>query len=314
MNARREQGFSMLEVVIMGVLMSVLLVMITQSVASLSSTRAELRQHSNIGNFADRVARSIESDITFASRLFVDTPDDRAYLAGLTIGPVLGDDVRLPVLMGKGYFEADLAEKRETGNVIAMGLRGQRLSVVVSGSEGDATCLIQTLTIVVYAPIDLGQQGSDLVRWVSEPMVAYWDIEHITDQALRRAVLLKLFDRGLRYAWDTGQPRPTGLFQIEGGGTMAPLPLSALVNGSESESISRPFARRLMRLAANGSLHGIKVPEFAKPAGRFPNGFEVKIDGTGTGKLVLFRYVVESTVQNRRKVFSEVRRMVCTDG
>ena len=65
---------------------------------------------------------------------------------------------------------------------------------------------------------------------------------------------------------------------------------------------------------ANGSLHGIKVPEFARAVGRFPNGFEVKIDGTGAGKLVLFRYVVESTVQNKRKVFSEVRRMVCTDG
>jgi hypothetical protein len=95
---------------------------------------------------------------------------------------------------------------------------------------------------------------------------------------------------------------------------MSPLPTGTPVRGDEDQDISRPFARRSMRLAGNHSLHSIKVPEFARAAGHFPDGFEVKIDGTGNGKLVLLRFVVESTVQNKRKVFSEVRRMVSTDG
>ena len=89
---------------------------------------------------------------------------------------------------------------------------------------------------------------------------------------------------------------------------------AAKVRGQEDADNSRPFARRAMRLAGNNTLHGIQVPAFAHAEGHFPDGFEVKIDGTGNGKLVLLRFVVESTVQNKRRVFSEVRRMVCTDG
>lgn len=309
-----ERGLSLVEATIMGLIMSALMVMVTESVASLSSTRSEHRVHANIGNIADRTARLLESDIAFASRVFTDSEADLEYFQSLAIGPaMLASGARLPRATARGYFELDPPGEPETGNVACLGVRGERLRIYPSAVEPDSY-LVQTFSFVVYGTLRDAGGNLDLRRWASARLAAYWDVMQIADPGKRAAVLARLHEAGIGHAWDPGAPRATGLFQILQAGGIQPLPPGTFLVGADDDDGGRPFGRRSMRLAENGGLPGMPVPEFATPSGSFPGGFEVKVDGTSNGRLVLFRIVVESLTEGRRKVASEVRRMINSSG
>ena len=309
----RQAGFTLPEVAIMSFVMSALLVMIAQSIASLSSVRSDHKQHANIGNVADRIARSVERDVEYATRVFTNTPDDLAYLRATVIGQkLLVQGCRLPTLTNLGLFDHDPPATPQTGCVVFLGTRGARISITFNGTV-DSERLVQSLVLVIYAPIVGASGDRDLLRWVSRPMASYWDIAEITDPVQRADAISRLYDSGVRIAWDPDQPRNTGLFELQQGGAMVPLLPTALLPGSEDVQLSRLLLQRNMRVAPNGNLPGIQVPEFADVVGAFPGGVEVKVDGAGKGRLLLFRLVIDSTQKQLRHVFSEVRRLINTD-
>lgn len=308
-----QHGMTMLEVTIMALMMSLLMIVITQSITSLSATRSELRQQAHIGNITTRLARGIEQEVTYAQRTFTNAAEDLAWLQATAIGrSLLQSGHRLPTLTNRGLFEHDPPATAETGDILFLATRGDRVSDLVLDANGEPLAPpVQTFRFVIYAP---GQTstGTDLVRWISDPLANYWDVESITNPTLRSEVWAALYQSGLRFAWDPQKPRATGLFAILAAGSVVQLSEQKQLTGGEDPTLSRTLGQRHMRIAANGSLHSIAVPEFANISGTFPGGFEVKVDGGSAGKLVLFRLAVESTLKHQRQVCGELRRMIST--
>lgn len=306
-----EAGLSSVEVIVMAAIMSVLMIMITESMTTLSGVRADQRVQMRVGDVGDDVARRLAKDIDHASRIFTDTPVDIEYLQAMDLGlDPFASGRKLPKLTTNGFFEPDKSGTPETGNVLFLACRIPRVAVKY---ETIAEYHVQCLVFTVGAPIDVAG-NLDLLRWSSDLVVDYWDIADITDPTARADVLVQLYDNGVRFAWDSTSPRASGLFEITAAGGMALLPTDRNVTGAEDVHQSRPFSRRRLRLAANGVEGPHPVPRYAVQSGAFPGGFELKIDGAASGKLVLLRMVTQSKQKLTQPVTGEILRFFSTQG
>lgn len=311
MTARDQSGMSTTEVLIMATVMSVLMIMVTESMNTLSGVRSEQRAAFRLGDVADRVARRVERDVDYSTRIFSNSAQDSEYLQAMDVGyDLLGNGARLPQLTANGYFEPDPPGVVETGNVLFVARRGPRVEVKY-GMTGQFH--VQSLVFVVTAPIPEAT-SFDLIRWISDPVVDYWDVNEITDPIARVDVLEQLYDNGVRYAWDSTSPRPTGLFEVTPSGTLSQLATDAFVSGGEAVDSSRPFGKRRMRLAGNGKAGRWNVPAYAKADGTFPCGFEIKIDGSAAGKLLMLRMIAESASPTSQDVAVEIQRFFSSQG
>ncbi len=307
----RQAGLSSVEVIIMATVMSVLMIMVTESMTTLTGVRAEQRTQFRLGDVADGVVRRIEKEVDFAKRIFTDNAIDNDYLAAMDLDfdPIaLGR--RLPKLTTHGFFEPDAAAQPETGNVLFVARRLPRVAVKY---DTIAEYHLQVLQFAAYLPIDVGGH-LDLLRWTSDMMVDYWDIVDVADLTARADVLTQLYDNGVRYAWDATSPRVGGLFEITAAGGMTPLAADKQVTGREDAALSRPLGRRRIQIAPNGVLGPHHVPAYAQATGGFPGGFELKVDGAVSGKLVLIRLVTQSTHEATHQVVGEILRFMSTQG
>jgi type II secretory pathway pseudopilin PulG len=309
---RGATGFTLLEVLITATVIGSTLVLIAESISSLSQARTMLRLQTEVAQVGNEVVRGIERDVELATRIFSNTAGDMEWLRALAIGQtVLASGARLPTLTSTGLFDTDPASTPQTGNIAFVATR--ETDVGVELPSGPDTLRFACYRLSVYTLVQTAS-GLDLLHWVSAPLLPYWDIQAIADPQVREDVVTEFHDLGFRYAWDAVAPRETGLYRLQQAGSMIAMSTSETLPGSEHEVSSRPFARRGMRVAANGSLEHVRIPEFAIANGSFPGGFEIKVDGTASGCLVLVRMVVESNLQLRRRVHGEVRRVISTNG
>lgn len=168
------------------------------------------------------------------------------------------------------------------------------------------------MQFIVYAPVADGD-GLELMRWASELMLNYWDVAEIDDLAVRNDVLTQLEESGVVYAWDPLAPARGALWDLVGG-VLSPLDAKDMVFGAEDPVNSRPFGERAMQIAQNDWSNLVKVPLFTMPNGALPGGFELRADGSTTGKLILLRLVARSTKPNVGDVASEIRRFFYANG
>jgi hypothetical protein len=273
-----------------------------------------LRLQCETARIGNEAARNIERHVELATRVFTNTTADVAWLRATAIGQgLLANGARLPVLTATGLFDADPAGVPQTGNIVFVASRETDVGVTAELPTGPGTLRFACYRLSIHAPVQTGA-GLDLMHWLSEPLLPYWDIQGIADPDLREDVVAEFHDQGFRYAWDPNAPRDTGLFQLQQAGSMIALGPTDTLDGAEQDSSSRPFGRHGLRIAANGSIDHVRIPEFATAIGSFPGGFETKVDGTASGCLVLVRLVVECTEPLRRRVHGEVRRVISTNG
>ena len=305
-----EAGMSAVEIVIMAAIMSLLMIMITESLSTLSGVRKEQRASFRIADVADRVARVIEDDVEYASRIFCDTEQGRDYLAAMqTPISLVTSAHRLPALTDHGYFSADTLTP-ETGNVLFMARRGPKVKLEHLATE---EYLVQCWRFVIYAPVT-DDGVLELMRWTSELVVNYWDLAEISDETARADVITQLWENGVFYAWDPLSARNEALWRLEETGTLVVMESEELVSGSEDKNETRPFGKRMMQIAENGRGTPHPVPAYAQAIGTFPGGFELKVDGGSAGKLLLFRLVVRSNQPRVREVTNMIQRLFHTDG
>jgi len=304
-------GMTIPEVMIMALVISTLMIVMTESMSTLSGVRVEQKAHFGVGDVADHVARRIQTDVHIAARVFTDTADDTDYLRSMAIGnTLLRSGRRLPRLTQGGFFRPDPADVPETGDVLFLARRCPR--VRIEFDNGSART-VQVLQFVVNSTIaDKGQV--ELLRWISQPVVNYYDVAEIQDSNQRAEALQQLSQNDVHLAWDPFGKRAASLYEISNNAFVL-LPVEHLVDGKEDAGDSRPFVMRHMQLAAGNSIPGVLVPAYANPASSFAGGIEIKIDGSSSGKLVLLRYVVLSTQPGmKRQIWTEIRRFLPTDG
>lgn len=306
-----QAGFSSTELICVAAVMSILMIMVAESMRTLAGVRGEQRAGFQLGDVSDRVARKLTSDVEFASRVFSSDAADLQTLAALDLGvDLIASGCRLPKLTSNGAFEPDPPGLQETGNVLFVARRGEKLEV---GEEDGPTTRVQTYEFCVTAP--MANDGSlDLRRFVSEPVLDYAALADFGSEEQRRDALQSLHEQGATYAWDPTVPPGSAFHVVTERGDLEPMPASKRIPCSEDGAWSRPFSTRRMRVAANGDANKHPTPLYARPVGAFPGGFELKLDGAQQGKLLLLRMVVEADSPQGRSVRAEIRRLLPTQG
>jgi hypothetical protein len=313
---RAASGFTIVEVAVVASVFSALTLLIVQALADLSRSQAFTRGQARIAETADRVMRGLVNDLTFSVRLFADGQAADDYLAALAYPrSVVTADARLPALTDKGFFEPDPAGKLETGNQLFLARYVSPVVVTIPKGTTTQPMRIDTLGFIVYY-LRAGNDGNlDLERWGSVPLARQDDILMVPVTE-RQNALQQLYAAGVRYAWDTNAPAATGLFEISSSGAMDLLPSTRKVAGDPAQIQTSIVGSRHMAVAKNGKTGRYHVPGYAAPGALgFPGGFEVKIDGPPSGKLVLLRLLLRSGSGGSTDNFVEIVRMVsCRDG
>lgn len=314
----RTGGFTLIEVIVVMVVITFLTLLITESLRNLSTSQSFTKGQARLGDVADRVVRGIERDATFSVRIFAADTDGLEYLDRLDV-PVasFAPGSRMPMLTARGYFQKDVpGGDPETGNVLVIG-KGLETSVVDLSPLADGSDLVRVdlLQVVCWHLVRTATGDLDLARWGSVPLVRYADLAQIQPESRRMEVAAKLYEQGARLAWDPSAKAAVAFYDISDTGWITPMSLAAKVPGEPAEA-KRDLLRPLrMYVAPNASLASVDVPLYAVPdAGGFPGGFEVKLDGPPSGKLLLIRLVVGRGRPGQVKNFAVVTRFVsCRD-
>lgn len=306
-----QAGFSSVELIVVAAVMSILMVMVAESMRTLASVRGEQRAGFQLSDVSDRVARKLTADVEFAARVFCADSTGAHTLAALDLGVDLAaQGCRLPKLTSHGAFELDAPGALETGNVLFVGRRGDKIEV---GDDEGAKARVQTYEFCVTAPV--ATDGAlDLRRFVSEPVLDHAALLDFDDEDGRRAALADLHEQGVRFAWDPTAAPASAFWSITVNGDIEPMPAGRRVPCAEDPTWSRPFGARRMRVSQNGEQTKFPTPLYARPVGAFPGGFEIKVDGAEQGKLLLLRMVVEADAAQGRPVRAEARRVLATQG
>jgi hypothetical protein len=285
-----QRGMSLLEAVTASTVLAGLTVLIAQSMVNLSRTQEFTREQSQVNKVGDAIARGIERDALQAITVFEDDDRGRAYLAALELQPgSLLPGSLLPRSTARGYFDRDAAGTRETGNLLFLAADAGPAVIDLNGA-GDRV-RVDRSRFVVYHLTPAPAGAIDLARWVGVLLARHADLEAISDAARRTEVQRRLYQSGVRLAWKDGASRSEGLFRIDTNGYLSLLPPEALVPRDEAASCEQLFGPRRIAIARNRELSSPPVPRYARAEGGFPQGFEVKLDGESTGRMLLVRCV-----------------------
>ncbi len=311
MQRRSPSGFTLVELSIASAVLVVMSAVIVQSLRGLTTTQASVHGQAKVSSLAERVGARIESDVSLATRVFSEGDEARAFLAALDLaalteehGPLPGS--RMPVATLTGVFEPDPADAVETGNLLLL-VRRDGVATVDSTPEvagpplPSAPRRIDLFRFVVWYLHDGSVDGIDLSRWSSVRLARLQDIEAVADPVRRAVVVKGLGGSGVTMAWDPGAVAAGAFHTLDEDGVVAPLATATLISVDLAASEAGVLSKRHVGIAGNGR-GAMIVPRFARAVAGFPNGFELKRDGNGSGDLLLLRMVVTTPVDPLRVV------------
>lgn len=315
---RDERGFTFVELIIVTTIIAILSVMITQSIRGLASTQVYTRSQSEVISVGERLLQDIARDCRYAMRVFEESAEDRNFLRYVDF-PFrdVAAGSRFPIGTSSGTFIPDLPLATTTGNILAIAVTQPSVTVDLGTSRAaQDQYRIDVFRFVAYHLKERRDSRLDLARWSSRPVARYADIVAIEDYERRSRCLTQLAAEGIEVAWHTRALAASAFHQISGEtGTMMPY-VGELSTGAappvltdEVMSAGELLARRGLEIAENGGTR-VPVPMFAVPVENFPHGFEVKIDGPGSGRLLLVRVVIAKRRANQITNMTAVKRLM----
>ncbi|MCA8941940.1 MAG: prepilin-type N-terminal cleavage/methylation domain-containing protein [Planctomycetes bacterium] len=309
---RGQAGFTMVEMTIVLVVLSVLSVMIVHSIKGLASTQTYTRGQARVLEIADRIAQDVARDVRFAVRAYVEDPDDRAFFNYLSLPKfMLSGTNRLPLISELGMFDVDPPDQRYTGNTLALVTTLPHITIDVSGDGSKNYKRVDTFQFLIYYVTIRADGRPDLGRWCSTPVASYSEIMSISNETQRARVIAKLAQEGCCCAWDQTKPADAAFYTLDASRGQMDLATASQkpVRQADDLSIRNMLADRHVEIAENGTGR-VAVPKFARPESGFPHGFEIRIDGPGSGRLVLIRLVVSKRTGDRVTNSAQVLRIV----
>ena len=305
-----EAGFSLLEAVIVFTIVTALTAMITQSLTTLSRNQRWSERQSAALSKAERIVQGVASDLEAAVRVFTENEESRSLLTRLDLGTIVPlSSAVLPTATSRGFFAPDAEGKREAGNMLLVARAIQPIDVPTG--IGSHRARIDRYQFVLYS---LSRSGPrlDIDRWASMPVARANDIAEIADPDERTGTIMALHQAGVTIAWRADEPIiESSLFALNANGGAPLLDPSELIPSAPREVQSALLERARLVIARNGAAMNVPVPLYAHALSDYPHGFEVKLDGDGTGRLVLVRLVVGSPLRpGERPVFASVERLI----
>ncbi len=315
----RSAGFSLIEAAVVSVVMGVLSLMVVQSLNGLSATQAYAEGQARISTLAQRAMQGLLRDTSFAVKVFSEDLSSAATLAMMdsaTLHPL--SESRMPVTQALGYFEPDGAGPIETGNVLFMACAQKPVVFEVLVEEELSKLRVDRFCFVAWYLSEGCDSLFDLNRWGSMPLARFLDVASIADEQKRVQACSHLRQEGVLYTWDPDTVGPSAFCWISESGVLIPLgtaegvPEKVTVDPEQSRfSI---FATKAVGVAPNGFSKQVRTPFYAEPRVGFPHGFEVKIDGSGMGRLLLIRLALTSNRLGRLPNSSTVSRLTAIRG
>ncbi|MHC5064608.1 MAG: PulJ/GspJ family protein [Planctomycetota bacterium] len=319
MRSKDEAGLTLVELLLSMGALSMIAVVVTQALSGLTATQSSQRSKMHMAEVSDRMIRMIEQDANSAIKVFTAGAESSAYLEALdlTDSPVLAGS-SLPLLTDHSYFDVDPVGTVETGNMILLGRNKDALLLRCESLAAPSSRMrFDTFALVLYHLTKAADGQLDLARWESVPMASYVDLASIEDPDLKDEVLQKLYALGMRFALDPTQSANQGIFEIGDSGSLNALAPGKRIPPQPRLCQKAMFNPRWIQVASNGTHRNIAVPAYAQPVDNpsFPAGFEVKVDGRVTGKLMMLRMVLTSSPVARQKTVKELTSVInCRGG
>ena len=319
-------GWTFVEMAFVLALIGVVSLLIVEAVATMNRANSYCRGQVRLAEAADSVARAIVDDVAASIRVFSNDAPSTAYWEALELGtatPLAG--MRRPQLSNLGCIDPDGPGAELTGNHLLLAQRCQPMTLCApaTATAPELTTRIDLFRFVTYYPTEQAgrhDHSLDLARICSMPLAAVTDLTAIADLGQRARICVALREFGVRHAWNPTQERSAGLYKITPEGGLVLLGPGIKVERDVGQSREALLGPRRLGLARNGSVPGTPVPLYARAAtgadgSAFPGGFEVRVDGPTSGRMVMLRLVITARSSADQLNWNEIRRIVaCHDG
>lgn len=331
--ASRTAGYTMIELVISTVLLS----MMIYAVTTLSLTGGQAQEYSRRLNRVTEITQQLTDDVRLelvsSVRLFSNDTEGNGNLALLDLAgaptPLAG--LRLPTVSANESVRADTAGSEITGNSLFFAkLAWTDRFVTTSTNE----YLVDVYRWAYYylAPENGGPSvdnaiGLNIVRVVSEPLIDASSIDRITDATDQEEVLLHLFNAtadadGVTHlpaevVWDRGALASiSGTFRHidSSDGSLSNSPLSPRTSPWEvlrtEPNVTGMLSYRHHSIATVFSRDSFGVSRYgveSTASAGFPHGFEVQIVGPSAARQILIHVVCASTQRSGQSAWSNIQ-------
>lgn len=330
-----QQGFSLLEAIIAGSLLSLLVFAVSTLAMSGNDAQEYARRLARVTEVNQDLMDRIRLEMVSCVRVFGNDAEGNANLARLDLvgspAPLPGQ--RLPTVAATEQPRRDTAGAEITGNsLFVTKLAWSDRFVCSSGAD----YIVDVFRWAYYyqspeggGPVPGSPIGLNIVRALSEPLADAVAIDRISDPADRAEVLLHLRAGSpdalgreharLQMVWRRGAlPSAAGaLRQINSGdGTLSDVPIEGRVApfvillDSPAQGL---LAYRHHSLASNYALPAAGVGRFAirNDAGSgFPHGMEVQVVGPSSARQALLHLVICSTVRRGQLAWSDLQAAI----
>lgn len=336
MNHRRQQGFSLVEVVIAAAIFMVLALLVSTLVITGSDAQDLGRRIAKMTEVAQEITDDIRLQLVSSSHLYGNDAEGQELMAllDLSASPTPIAVRRLPTVDQDGPFRRDVAGDEITGNAILFAYLAWRDRFrCTSGRE----YLVDVYRLVHYymSPVGTGpaasvRGGLELVHFVSEPLADGDAIDNITDPADQAEVLLHMLDSTpdmegkqrdpVQVVWmRAADPAATGtLRQIDDDGTLSDSVLAG--SGRPDPWAIRPDAGgtsgllnyRRASVASNFDLVAPGISRFAvrDDTAGFPHGLESQIIGPTSARQLLLHLVLVDTTRKGPPAWSQMQTIL----
>ena len=303
----RTRGVSLVEVSVVTVIIGLLTILIVRSMSDLSATHTWTRGQAKATAAGDATARAIEIDASVAAQVY-DRASGAAWLALMPLQDPLAPGARLPVVTERGYFDVDPPSTIESGNALLLARDAGTWSTDVGTSSRPDRVRVDLLRLVLWHPMRRTDGKLDLSRCATGRLARLTDLLAIEPSSRRAEVAQRLRDDGVAFAYEPYRRPDQGLQRISASGSLSAPPTGTKLPLDAGECRRSVFAVQRVELCANGKAVGIAVPRYTRVDGVFPGGFEVKLDGPATGRLLLLRLVL--ALPGRRTNWAETTKLV----
>jgi hypothetical protein len=313
-----ERGFSISELLVSLLLMTVISMLFYQLFIGTMGTNMMLESHNDLATLGQRSVNTIKEEILQSKVLFQDDTRGQGFLSKLavpSVHPVLNGTL-LPIIDDSGTIKPDTSTRR-TGNSLLLLRELTPTSYWIDHDADGGTADIEVLVDLysfeyVYLSPNTSrsfkQQGHylDLVRAQSEEYASYVQLAGLTPTA-RTALASQLSNDGVGYAVDPWKDVSQAFYAVESGGALNG-PQNHTIALDEYESLLPEF--RGGRVAGKmtysvGIQHDPPFPAadpvnlFAQASGDFPGGLEALIVGSTSARRVLVRLALYADYGNK---------------
>lgn len=298
------RGFTLLEVTIAMVVISMMALVLERTMSSTQETNAYIKALGKAKDRCERATYSIFRDVSGARKVYGGDDVGESYRAALDLGDMVpAPAVRLPVFDTESPLVPDRKGDPRTGNMLLF-VRERDPAVCTVDAQAEEFRHIDTYNFVCCYPhlsdrhvVTGDAKALDLVIWYSVGYASYTQIQAIEDADDRRKVVRALVQvHGITYAWDATCCAETAFYALYAAGHVAASP----TEGYDIEEHADLSERGVLvyadtQLARTDRSSHVRRAVFTlkEPGGWEPNGFEVKVVGPSGHRKVWMRTTVE---------------------